>query len=98
MATGDGTDGFTFVPLNPRAAIRVGDKLFTGPTGSTSFVPGLSVGTVSAVHASLDGTVRAVIHPATTATSLDLVGVILVGGHSEASRPALQPNPLAGSR
>ncbi|MEO8889794.1 MAG: rod shape-determining protein MreC, partial [Jatrophihabitantaceae bacterium] len=37
LATGAGTAGFTFVPLNPKASIRVGDKLSTGPTGSTSF-------------------------------------------------------------
>lgn len=91
LATGEGTGGFTFVPLNPKASIRVGDRLSTGPTGSTSYVTGLSVGTVTAVRASLDGTLRATVRATTSPTSVDLVGVILVGGHSEPARPALQP-------
>jgi len=47
VATGRGSHGFTFVPLDPNAVIRVGDRLATGPTGSTSFVGGLAVGAVS---------------------------------------------------
>jgi rod shape-determining protein MreC len=91
IATGEGTDGFTFVPMNPKASIHVGDKLSTGPTGSTSYISGLSVGTVSAVRASLDGTIRATVKATTSPTSVDLVGVILVGGQGEPKRPALQP-------
>jgi rod shape-determining protein MreC len=91
LATGKGADGFTFVPLNPKASIRVGDQLSTGPTGSTSYVPGLSVGTVSAVHASIDGTIRATVKATTSPTSVDLVGVILVGGQDGPTRPALKP-------
>lgn len=91
MATGAGTDGFTFVPLNPKALVHAGDRLATGPIGSTSYVPGLSVGTVSAVRASLDGTIRATVSATTSPTSLDLVGVILLGGHHEPTRPALHP-------
>ncbi|MGH8963648.1 MAG: rod shape-determining protein MreC [Jatrophihabitantaceae bacterium] len=99
LATGAGTDGFTFVPLNPKASIRVGDKLSTGPSGSTSFVPGLMIGTVSSVRASADGTIRATVRAATSPTSVDLVGVILVGGHTETERTALHPtSAVAESR
>ena len=95
IADGAGAAGFTFTPLNPKAALKVGDKLATGPAGSSSFVAGLAVGTVAAVHAGLDGTVRASVRPAVPATSLDLVGVILVGGHADTARGALQPSKLA---
>ena len=95
--TGAGSGGFTYVPLDPRAQLRVGDALETGPAKATSYVPGLAIGTISAVRTSTDGTVRATVTPAAKPTSLDLVGVILVGGHSE-SRPPLQPTSLAGSR
>jgi rod shape-determining protein MreC len=98
LATGAGTGGFTFVPLNPKASIHVGDPLSTGPTGSTSFVSGLAIGTVSGVHASLDGTIRATVKAATSPTSVDLVGVILVGGHDEPTRPALHPTTAVASR
>ena len=92
LATGRGTDGFDFVPLDPKASLRVGDALVTGPTGATSFVPGLAVGTVSSVRTSADGTTTATVRPAVSPSSLDLVGVILVGGHAEKARAALQPS------
>jgi rod shape-determining protein MreC len=95
--TGAGSDGFTYVPLDPKAKPAVGDALSTGPSPATSFVPGLAIGTISAVRTSTDGTVRATVTPAAKPTSLDLVGVILVGGHAEPRAP-LQPASLAGSR
>ncbi|MDT4985580.1 MAG: rod shape-determining protein MreC [Pseudonocardiales bacterium] len=91
VATGRGSAGFTFVPLDPKAVIRVGDRLVTGPTGSTSFAAGLSVGTVTAVRTSADGTTTATVRAAVSPTSLDLVGVILVGGQPLPPRPALAP-------
>ena len=78
LATGRGTGGFTFVPLNPKATLRAGDKLVTGPSSATSFVPGLSIGTVTSVHASTDGTTTATVRPTTSPSSLDLVGVIVL--------------------
>ena len=95
IADGAGTGGFTFTALDPRASIRVGDALATGPSGATSFVPGLAIGTVSAVRAGSDGTTRVSVHPAVRPSSLDLVGVILVGGHPEPTRPVLTPSPSA---
>jgi rod shape-determining protein MreC len=95
IATGRGPAGFTFVPLDPNAVVRVGDKLATGPSGSTSFVPGLGVGTVTSVRASADGTTSATVRAAVSPTSLDLVGVILVGGQPLAPRPALIPSSQA---
>jgi rod shape-determining protein MreC len=97
IATGRGSAGFTFVPLDPKAVIRLGDKLATGPTGSTSYVAGLAVGTVTSVRTSADGTTSATVRAAVSPTSLDLVGVILVGGQPVTPRPALSPtgNPSA---
>ena len=95
--TGAGSAGFTYVPLDPKAVPKVGDALATGPSGATSFVPGLAIGTITAVRSSADGTVSAIVSPAAPPTSLDLVGVILVGGHAEARSP-LQPASLAAPR
>lgn len=88
LATGRGTGGFSFVPLNPKATLRAGDKLVTGPSSASSFVPGLSIGTLSSVHASTDGTTTATALPTTSPSSLDLVGVILQGGGAGNARAA----------
>jgi rod shape-determining protein MreC len=98
IATGRGSAGFTFTPLDPKAQIRVGDLLSTGPAGATSYVPGLSVGTVKSVRASADGTTRAEVSATTSPTSLDLVGVILVGGQDVAPRAALVPSAAQAQR
>jgi len=95
IATGRGSAGFTFVPLDPNALVRVGDVLVTGPTGSTTFVGGLTVGTVSSVRTSADGATRATAQAAVSPTGLDLVGVILVGGQPPKPRPALTPSAQA---
>jgi rod shape-determining protein MreC len=91
IASGSGSAGFTFVPLDPSAGIRIGDRLATGPTGSTSYVPGLSLGTVTSVRTAGDGTTTAHVRPTTSPTSLDLVGVILVGGTSNPSGTTRTP-------
>jgi rod shape-determining protein MreC len=98
IATGRGAAGFSFVPLDPKAEIRVGDALSTGPSGSTSFVSGLAVGTVSSVRTSADGTTRADVRAATAPSRLDLVGVILVGGEALEPRPALDPSGSVAQR
>jgi rod shape-determining protein MreC len=95
VATGHGATGFTFVPLDPDAVVHVGDRLVTGPSGATSFVSDLALGTVTSVRSGGDGAVRADIRPATSPTALDLVGVILVGGDPGTDRPALDPSVQA---
>jgi rod shape-determining protein MreC len=77
VASGRGADGFTFVPLRPGATVSVGDRLATGPTGSTSYVSGISVGTVSSVRTSADGTVRATVRATASPTAVDVVAVVL---------------------
>jgi rod shape-determining protein MreC len=77
VATGQGAAGFEFVPLDPHARVQVGDELQTGPTGATSFVTGLSVGRVTSVRTSADGTVRATVRAAVSPTTVDLVAVIV---------------------
>jgi len=99
VATGTGASGFTFVPLDPNSSVRVGDVVMTGPSSGSSFVPGLEIGTVRSVRTSTDGTVRASIAPGASPGSLDLVGVILVGGTPVASRPVIgTDSSLAGGR
>ena len=97
MVTGAGPDGFSFTPLRPDASVRVGDRLQTGPTGATSFVPGLAVGTVSAVRTRPDGTLAATVRPATSPTAVDVVAIILDAQSSVAEHSALQPT-AGGSR
>ena len=80
VASGDGPDGFTFRPLNPAANVQVGDRLVTGPTGSTSYTPGLRLGTVRSVRSSADGTLTASVRPATSPTAVDLVAIVLGTG------------------
>ncbi len=107
LATGQGTTGFGFVPLDPTANVRVGDKLVTGPSQASSFVPGLAIGTIAAVRSSTDGSTTATVHPATSPSALDLVGVMLDGssstsstsgaaGRSAQGRAPLQPSGAAG--
>jgi len=76
IATGAGSDGFTFRPLNPDAKLKVGDTLTTGPSQDSSFVAGLTIGTITGVTSSADGTTTASVRPAAPATSLDLLGVL----------------------
>ncbi|MFN2518830.1 MAG: rod shape-determining protein MreC, partial [Jatrophihabitantaceae bacterium] len=95
IATGRGSAGFAFAPLDPNAVVEVGDRLVTGPAGSTSFIGGLAVGTVSSVRISADGTTRATVRPAVSPTGLDLVGVILVGGQPPTARATLNPSVQA---
>lgn len=80
VATGDGASGFSFAPLRPDASVRVGDQLVTGPTGATSYVTGISIGTITAVRSSTDGTTQATVRPAASPTAVDLVAVILATG------------------
>jgi rod shape-determining protein MreC len=98
VATGRGTDGLGVAPLDPHADLRVGDVLRTGPAGSSSYVPGLLVGTVHAVRAAADGSTTGTVTPALSPTALDLVGVILTRSSAApvaaGPRPPLSPAPL----
>jgi rod shape-determining protein MreC len=76
VASGDGASGFTFRPLNPKAKLKVGDALSTGPGADSSYVPGLAVGTVASVTTSADGTTTAHVKPASAPTALDVLGVV----------------------
>lgn len=92
LVTGRGTDGYSFVPLNPDADVKPGDQLVTGPAGATSYVPGLAIGTVDTVHRAGDGNTTALVRPAVGASTLDLAGVILTGAaQPSGARAALTP-------
>ena len=93
VATGAGADAYSFRPLDPAGRVAVGDVLETGPAGRTSFVAGLSVGRVSAVHLAADGTTSATVTPTVSAGAVDLVGVVLSSGdRTAASRAAVAPS------
>jgi rod shape-determining protein MreC len=83
VAKGAGTDGFSFTPLDPESRVAVGDRLATGPAGSSSYVPGVALGTVRSVRVSRDGSTTATVEPETSPTGMDLVGVIIRSGSSD---------------
>jgi len=91
VATGAADKGFTVSPLDPRADVRVGDELRTGPAGQSTYVAGLAVGTVTAVHRTSDGNVTVSARAPFSATSLDTVGVIVPGAAATTTRAALTP-------
>ena len=98
VVIGAGHDGFAFHPLDPHARIKVGDQLSTGPSDASSFVSGVSIGTVQSVRGSADGTTVASVAPTVSASGLDLLGVILAHGRAGTRFP-LHPGPnLAGGR
>ena len=92
VATGQGTGGFAFTPLSPDAIVKVGDRLETGPLHSSTFVAGISVGVVTSVRTSADGTVQATIQPTVALTALDLVGVIVHPGAQGTTRTPITPS------
>jgi rod shape-determining protein MreC len=92
VATGNRGKGFVFQPLNPDATVRVGDRLVTGPTGSSSYVAGLSVGTVTAVRAVSDGSTHATVKPTSSPTAVDLVGLVTQAGTTVAGRDPVTPH------
>ncbi len=98
VVTGAGPSGFTFSPLKPGAAVRPGDRLVTGPAGSTSFVTGIAIGTVRTVRSGTDGIVHATVTPTTSPTAVDLVGVILTGSRDVAAPAPLHPTPSGSHR
>lgn len=79
LATGRGTSGFSVAPLNPTAPLQVGDSLVTGPARKSTYVAGLTIGTITSVRTSADGTSVATVRAAVSPTALDLVGIILIG-------------------
>ncbi|HEX2904196.1 MAG TPA: rod shape-determining protein MreC [Jatrophihabitans sp.] len=90
LATGRGSAGISATPIDGRLDVRRGDTLVTGPTGKTTFVPGLPVGTVSSVTVATDGTLSAVLAPAAAMNQQDLVGIVLQPVR-DTPRPALTP-------
>ena len=84
VVTGAGRDGFTFRPLDPNAEVHAGDALATGPARTSSYAPGLAIGTVHEVNASATGTLVATVEPTVSASALDVVGVIVTSAGSPA--------------
>lgn len=97
IARGRGLSGYAFTGLNPVQSPKVGDVLVTGPARKTTYVPGLTVGTVTGTELQLDATTQATVHASVSPTTLDLVGIVLVGG-TRSPRPALNPSPSAAAQ
>ena len=76
LVTGAGTAQLSGSPLDNRAAIKAGDRLITGPAGKTTFVSGIEIGTVAAVHTGGDGTVTISIRPTVRLTALNLLSIV----------------------
>ncbi len=96
VVTGHGTSGFTFTGLDPNVLPKKGDVLVSGPSGASTYVAGLTVGTVTSVALGLNGSIVATVTPAISPTTVDLVGVVLVGGRT-VPRPAVTPSGPAAS-
>jgi rod shape-determining protein MreC len=94
VVTGQGSGGFTFRPLDPNAGPKVGDVLVSGPARSSTYMSGLTVGTVTSVETAPTGAVTAAVKAAVAPASLDIVGVVLIGGTS-GPRPPLRPRESA---
>jgi len=90
LATGLGADGFTATPLRPDTSVKVGDKLVTGPSSSSTYVAGIPVGVVTSVRAA-GGTLIATVRPWVSPTALDVVGVIVTPGDGGVVRMPLEP-------
>ena len=94
VVTGQGSGGFRFRPLDSNAEPKIGDVLVSGPARTSTYVPGLTVGIVTAVETAPTGAVTAAVRPAVGPSTLDIVGVVLVGGTSEPRQP-LHPGESA---
>lgn len=96
VVTGHGLAPSTYSPLDPSAVPAVGDELVTGPGRASSYIAGLTVGRITAVTKQSDGASVARVAPAVKPGTLDIVGVVLVGGRLPV-RPALKPTTGAAS-
>lgn len=78
LAKGDGLKPLRLQLLDPQAAISVGDRLVTGPSGQTTFAAGVPIGTVGRVSDPTGALVRSAdVDPYVNFTALDIVGVVL---------------------
>jgi rod shape-determining protein MreC len=91
VVTGRGTDGYTYAGLDPTVAPKIGDLLISGPAKSTTYVAGLTVGTVASVTPGLSGTTVVTVKSSIAPDVLDVVGIVLVGGQRP-TRTALTPS------
>lgn len=92
LVTGNGLGALDYSPLDPRTKVEEGDRLVTGPYGSTTYAPGVPVGEVSEVKGS-PGDRSAKVDPYVEATSLDLVGVVLAVPRADPRDSLLPPRP-----
>ncbi len=78
LCRGAGRRPLRLTLLDARARVDPGDRVLTGPSGATTFAPGVPIGRVRAVSRSTDGLVRtAEVDPYVDFTALDLVGVVI---------------------
>jgi rod shape-determining protein MreC len=100
FATGQGARPMRVQLLNGRAKVRKGDRMVTfGSQNGRPFVPGVPVGTVSAVLANPGQLTRTVlVEPFVSFSRLDLVGVVIEAPRTDPRDAVLPPRPAAAPR
>jgi rod shape-determining protein MreC len=82
--------------LDPFAPVQVGDRLVSFFVKGGVFVPGIPVGTITAVSGTPGQLTRvAAVEPFVDVTSLDLVGVVTQGPRTDPRGSLLPPKPTA---
>ena len=96
VLSGQGSNSYSLVLLDPAGNIKVGDTLLTnGSTGNRPFVPGVPVGVVTGVDDSTASlTQTATVSSFANLNDLGVVSVVLAAPTVAPSRPLLpSPNP-----
>ncbi|HET7901343.1 MAG TPA: rod shape-determining protein MreC [Candidatus Nanopelagicales bacterium] len=84
--------------LDPFAPVAVGDRLVSYHVRGGAYVPGIPLGTITAVSGTPGQLTRiATVEPFVDVTSLDLVGVIVSVGRTDPRDAVLGPKPTAGA-
>lgn len=74
LVRGDGLDELTLTMLDPKAQVRIGDRVVTwGSAGGRPYPPNVPIGRVTAVESGHGNGVVATVRPAVDLTALDTV-------------------------
>jgi len=100
FATGQGNRPMRVQLLNGKADVHSGDRLVTfGSEAGKPFVPGVPVGKIVSVDPSGGNLTKTVqVQPFVNFTSLDVVGVVVVGPRTDPRDSVLPPKPTASPK
>lgn len=87
LASGHGAGSMGYRPIGPTSAVRTGDVLVSGPSGSSTYTAGIPIGTVTSMHRSAAG-FSVTVKPYVNYTRLDVLGVVTRQA-SAATRPTI---------